>query len=360
MKKVATKEKTLDDFGSSSSEPEEYEVESIVDHRYRGKGKNRTLQYKIRWKGYKEEDDTWENEDNVDAPKLVKAYKDKTKEPVKEESSQATTKTTSSTRSKRSNLGTSPSGKRRLSESDTETHTPLKKTNLVAKGLNSAATNISASRRSTSASTSTSTNNGAISRSRSKGRTIPSLSESDSDFAEDSNSSEETPKRSLAQSSRTKNKKLLMVEEKKEKRGKKESRKEKSEEVEVDVEIEEEQNEEDEESEEKDEEKDEEKEDIELSPDDLEFAINDPAYRANDRNWKWNRDIKDIVLVTRQPKDDPNGKVGIVVRWSDNKLALYPNDMLKAKCPQKLIEFYESKLCFDDLSRSDKVTVSTK
>ena len=55
---------------------EEYEVESIRSHRYFGK--NKRLQFLIRWKGYAPSDDTWEPADSVHAPDLVKEYKQRT------------------------------------------------------------------------------------------------------------------------------------------------------------------------------------------------------------------------------------------------------------------------------------------
>ncbi|CAG8490671.1 634_t:CDS:2 [Funneliformis caledonium] len=51
-------------------EAEVYEVESVLDH---NKRKNKTY-YLIKWKGYTEEESTWEDEDNVFAEDLVKEY----------------------------------------------------------------------------------------------------------------------------------------------------------------------------------------------------------------------------------------------------------------------------------------------
>ena len=49
---------------------ENFEVEEIVNHRYR-KGK---IQYLIRWKNYGAEDDTWEPHENLDCPEKISAY----------------------------------------------------------------------------------------------------------------------------------------------------------------------------------------------------------------------------------------------------------------------------------------------
>jgi Chromo (CHRromatin Organisation MOdifier) domain len=51
---------------------EEYEVEQIRSHRTWGRSK--TLQYLIKWKGYPESDNTWENADQIHAPELIKLY----------------------------------------------------------------------------------------------------------------------------------------------------------------------------------------------------------------------------------------------------------------------------------------------
>ena len=55
---------------------EEYEVESIRSHQYFGR--NKKLQFLIRWKGYTPSNDTWEPADSVHAPDLVKEYKQRT------------------------------------------------------------------------------------------------------------------------------------------------------------------------------------------------------------------------------------------------------------------------------------------
>jgi Chromo (CHRromatin Organisation MOdifier) domain len=50
----------------------EYKVEQIRSHRTWGQCK--TLQYLIKWKGYPESDNTWENADQVHASDLIKLY----------------------------------------------------------------------------------------------------------------------------------------------------------------------------------------------------------------------------------------------------------------------------------------------
>jgi RNase H-like domain found in reverse transcriptase/Integrase zinc binding domain/Chromo (CHRromatin Organisation MOdifier) domain len=50
----------------------EYKVEAIRSHRYFGK--NKKLQYLLKWKGYPEADNTWESEDQLNVPDLLKQY----------------------------------------------------------------------------------------------------------------------------------------------------------------------------------------------------------------------------------------------------------------------------------------------
>lgn len=60
---------------SAKSSNNEYEVEEVVDSK---KVKGRT-KYLIRWKGYDESDDTWEFEDTLNCPDLIKAFLKKSK-----------------------------------------------------------------------------------------------------------------------------------------------------------------------------------------------------------------------------------------------------------------------------------------
>jgi Chromo (CHRromatin Organisation MOdifier) domain len=55
---------------------EEYEVEQICSHQTWGRRK--TLQYLIKWKGYPESDNTWEDADQIHAPMLIKLYHQRT------------------------------------------------------------------------------------------------------------------------------------------------------------------------------------------------------------------------------------------------------------------------------------------
>lgn len=66
-----SQQKNMPSYSSSSdSEDEVYEVEEIVDHRK----KNGKLQYFLKWVGYSSSENTWEFEENLECPDLVKDY----------------------------------------------------------------------------------------------------------------------------------------------------------------------------------------------------------------------------------------------------------------------------------------------
>jgi len=56
-------------------EEQDWEVEKITDVRYNDDGSKDFL---IRWKGCDSSQDTWEPENNVNSPDLVKAFMNKT------------------------------------------------------------------------------------------------------------------------------------------------------------------------------------------------------------------------------------------------------------------------------------------
>lgn len=68
------------DDRDESSEEEEYIVEKVVDKRIKG-GK---VQYLLKWEGYGSDSNTWENENGLSCPELIKAFEDSLKEKEKE------------------------------------------------------------------------------------------------------------------------------------------------------------------------------------------------------------------------------------------------------------------------------------
>ncbi|XP_049872163.1 chromobox protein homolog 5-like [Pectinophora gossypiella] len=90
---------------SSGSSEEEYVVEKVLDKRT-VKGKT---QYLLKWKGYKEEESTWEPVENLDCEELIKTFEENLKEKQKTEKKKPEDR-----------------GKKRVRESSEETSTSRK------------------------------------------------------------------------------------------------------------------------------------------------------------------------------------------------------------------------------------------
>jgi len=119
---MSSDEESKSDVGSDLQE-EEYVVEKIVAKRI-VKGK---IQYLLKWKGYPDDDNTWEPKENLDCPNLIEEFEDRDKEAKQREAERK--KAASSEPKPSTSKGikkTTAKRKRKESSSESEIDSPVR------------------------------------------------------------------------------------------------------------------------------------------------------------------------------------------------------------------------------------------
>ncbi|ORY96141.1 hypothetical protein BCR43DRAFT_491136 [Syncephalastrum racemosum] len=71
-------------------------------------------------------------------------------------------------------------------------------------------------------------------------------------------------------------------------------------------------------------------------------VIFDLGYRTG-IDWDWKKNIKSVEEVFNE-----SGTLYGVVRWNDDRLAMYPTDLIRRRCPKELLRMYERHLKFEE------------
>jgi len=122
---ITSEDKEVEEAGSEpEEEADEYEVEQVVDVRT----KHGKKEYRIKWKNYSENDNTWEPEEHLDCEDLIKKFEEKRKSKGGAASTSSTTKESTSSKLSTS-ISNTTSGKKRKSEPEesSKTSSNLKK-----------------------------------------------------------------------------------------------------------------------------------------------------------------------------------------------------------------------------------------